>query len=70
MEVPDPIAGSIHVAGKMIKFSRTPMVVGSTPMVGEHTEEVLRDVLGYSGERIRALEESGVVRRAEPSAVT
>jgi crotonobetainyl-CoA:carnitine CoA-transferase CaiB-like acyl-CoA transferase len=70
MEVPDPIAGSIHVAGKMIKFSRTPMVVGSTPMVGEHTEEVLRDVLGYSEERIRALEESGVVRRAEPSAVT
>ena len=70
MEVPDPIAGSIHVAGKMIKFSRTPMVVGSTPMVGEHTEEVLRDVLGYSGERIRALEESGVVRRAEPSAVS
>ena len=70
MEVPDPIAGSIHVAGKMIKFSRTPMVVGSTPMVGEHTEEVLRDVLGYSGERIRALEESGVVRRAEPSPVT
>ena len=70
MEVPDPIAGSIHVAGKMIKFSRTPMVVGSTPMVGEHTEEVLRDILGYSGERIRALEESGVVRRAEPSAVT
>ena len=70
MEVPDPIAGSIHVAGKMIKFSRTPMVVGSTPTVGEHTEEVLRDVLGYSGERIRALEESGVVRRAEPSAVS
>ena len=70
MEVPDPIAGSIHVAGKMIKFSRTPMVVGSTPMVGEHTEEVLRDILGYSGERIRALEESGVVRRAEPSPVT
>ena len=70
MEVPDPIAGSIHVAGKMIKFSRTPMVVGSTPTVGEHTEEVLRDILGYSGERIRALEESGVVRRAEPSAVS
>jgi crotonobetainyl-CoA:carnitine CoA-transferase CaiB-like acyl-CoA transferase len=70
MEVPDPIAGSIHVAGKMIKFSRTPMVVGSTPMVGEHTEEVLRDVLGYSEERIRALEESGVVRRGEPSAVS
>ena len=70
MEVPDPIAGSIHVAGKMIKFSRTPMVVGSTPMVGEHTEEVLRDVLGYSRERIRALEESGVVRRGEPSAVS
>ena len=70
VEVPDPIAGSIHVAGKMIKFSRTPMEVGSAPMVGEHTEEVLRDILGYTEQRIQALQDQGVVRCAEPSTVS
>ena len=69
VEVPDPVAGSIHVAGKMIKFSRTPMVVGSTPTVGQHTEEILSDVLGYTPERIQALEDDGIVSRAQPSAV-
>ena len=68
MEVPDPIAGKIHVAGKMIKFSRTPMVVGSAPVVGEHTREVLGDILGYSREKIQALQDEDVVRLAESAA--
>jgi crotonobetainyl-CoA:carnitine CoA-transferase CaiB-like acyl-CoA transferase len=61
VEVPDPIAGKIHVSGKYIKFSRTPMVVGSTPTIGEHTDEVLRDILGYPAERIEDLKTQGVV---------
>ena len=69
VEVPDPIAGSMYVAGKMIKFSRTPMVVGSAPTVGEHTEEVLGDILGYSQEQIRALQDQEVVRLAGPATV-
>ena len=63
VEVPDAAAGSIHVAGKMIKFSRTPVVVGSAPTVGEHTRYVLADVLGYSGDRLAALLEQCVVGR-------
>ena len=70
VEVPDPVAGSIHVTGKMVKFSRTPMVVGSAPAVGEHTEEVLRDILRYSPERIQALQDEGVVRAARPAVVS
>ena len=68
VEVPDPVAGSMYVAGKMIKFSRTPMVVGSTPIVGQHTEEVLKDLLGYSREKIQALRDDEIVR-VEESAV-
>jgi len=64
MEVPDPVAGSIHVTGKMIKFSRTPMVVGSAPLVGEHTEEILTGILGYSPERVQSLEDEAVIHRA------
>ena len=70
VEVPDPVAGSIHVTGKMIKFSRTPMVVGSAPVVGEHTEEILRDTLGYSRQRIDALRGQGVVHWTEPATVS
>ena len=70
VEVPDPIAGSIHVTGKMIKFSRTPMAVGSAPAVGEHTQEILRDTLGYSRQRINALRDHGVVLCAEPATVS
>ena len=69
VEVPDPVAGKIHVTGKMITFSRTPMVVGSAPTVGEHTEEVLREVLGYSSEQIDELQREEVVRLAEPAVV-
>lgn len=35
-------------------LSRTPAVVGSTPKVGEHNEEVLGGLLGYSSEEIAA----------------
>ena len=62
MEVPDPVAGTMWVTGKVIKFSRTPMVVGSTPLVGEHTTEVLRDILGYDDARVRALHEAEIVK--------
>lgn len=68
VEVPDPVAGKIHVTGKMIKLSRTPLVVGPAPTVGQHTGEVLRDILGYTPARIRSLEEDGVVRTASPVA--
>ena len=67
MEVPDPIAGTMWVTGKSIKFSRTPMVVGSAPVVGEHTTEILRDILGYDDGRIQALHDSEVVGSAAMS---
>ncbi|MEC7884427.1 MAG: CoA transferase [Chloroflexota bacterium] len=64
MEVPDPIAGKIHVAGKMIKFSRTEMIVGSTPTIGQHTEEILRDIAEYTEAEIEELDENNVVVRS------
>ena len=67
VEVPDAVAGTMFVTGKMVKFSRTPMVVGHTPTVGEHTEDLLRDVLGYSRERIESLEDQQVVRGIGPA---
>ena len=68
MEVPDPVAGTMWVTGKSVKFGRTTMVVGSTPLVGEHTTEILRDILGYGDDRIQTLHDAQVVRSAEMAA--
>lgn len=55
MEVPDPVAGTMWVSGKSIKFSRTPMVVGSAPTVGQHTREILQGIAGYSAAEVDGL---------------
>ena len=61
VEVPDFLAGSIAVSGDYWHFSRTPTVVGSTPQVGEHNDEVLGGLLGMSEEEIADLYERNVV---------
>ena len=71
VEVPDPIAGTMFVTGKMVKFSRTPMVVGPTPTIGQHTDSILTDVLGYSEAKIKGLRDETVVSSAgEPITTT
>jgi crotonobetainyl-CoA:carnitine CoA-transferase CaiB-like acyl-CoA transferase len=64
VEVPDFLAGSIAVSGDYWHFSRTPTVIGSTPQVGEHNEEVLSGLLGYTDEEIAALYQHNVVSTA------
>ena len=61
VEVPDPIAGRIHVSGKNIKLSRSEVVVGSAPLPGQHTAEILTSLLHYTPEEIRKLETEGAV---------
>ena len=61
VEVPDFLAGTIAVSGDFWHFSRTPAVVGSTPKVGEHNEEVLGGLLGYSEEEIATLYANDVI---------
>jgi crotonobetainyl-CoA:carnitine CoA-transferase CaiB-like acyl-CoA transferase len=62
VEVDDPIAGKIHVTGKIIKFSRSDVPVGTTPTVGQHNDEIMGDLLGMSGDEIDKLRTAGVVR--------
>jgi crotonobetainyl-CoA:carnitine CoA-transferase CaiB-like acyl-CoA transferase len=55
-------AGTVHFPGFPYKFSGTPAEVRlPPPTLGQHTQEVLRDVLGYSSEDIIVLREQGVV---------
>ncbi|PZC48008.1 MAG: CoA:oxalate CoA-transferase [Chloroflexi bacterium] len=61
VEVPDPIAGTIHVSGKLIKMSRSENVVGSAPMPGQHNQEIYGGLLGLSDEELEAMAEAGSV---------
>ena len=65
VEVPDFLAGTIAVSGDFWHFSRTPATVGSTPKVGEHTEEILGDLLGYSRDDIAKLYADGVIGKSD-----
>ena len=65
VEVPDFLAGSIAVSGDYWHFGRTPVVIGSTPKVGEHNEEVLCDILGYSQEDVAQFREEHVIGEAD-----
>jgi crotonobetainyl-CoA:carnitine CoA-transferase CaiB-like acyl-CoA transferase len=65
VEVPDFLAGTIAVSGDFWHFSRTPATVGSTPKVGEHNEEVLGDLLGYSRDDIAKLYADGVIGNSD-----
>jgi formyl-CoA transferase len=46
--------------GNPIKLSDSPTEVTRSPLLGEHTEEVLAQ-LGYSAEKIAALREDRVI---------
>jgi CoA:oxalate CoA-transferase len=60
--VHDRFLGDFDVPGFPMRFSKFPgQMPLDAPTLGEHNEVVLRDYLGYSPERIRALEADGVL---------
>jgi crotonobetainyl-CoA:carnitine CoA-transferase CaiB-like acyl-CoA transferase len=64
MEVraPHPAAGEVRMVANPMKFSATPITHDvAPPMLGQHTGEVLGEVLGMDARRIDALRARGVV---------
>jgi crotonobetainyl-CoA:carnitine CoA-transferase CaiB-like acyl-CoA transferase len=56
------ILGTIKVPGIPVQFSRTPGAVRSqAPEFGQHTEEVLLDICGYTWDEIQAMREQAVI---------
>jgi crotonobetainyl-CoA:carnitine CoA-transferase CaiB-like acyl-CoA transferase len=65
VDVDHPTAGRIRLPGIPVKFGGTPArVQGPPPNLGEHTEEILRDVLELSPAAIRELRASGALGAA------
>ena len=62
-EVTHPDAGTIPIANTPFRMSRSDAgIKGPPPSFGEHTRDVLHELLGMSDADVEALEERGVVR--------
>lgn len=57
-----PLAGNVRLVTSPLKLSVTPVRTDHVPpLLGEHTEQVLREVLGFDDERIAGLREQEVL---------
>ena len=64
VEVDQPGVGKMRIVGSPIRLSETPgEVYAPAPLLGQHSEEVLRTTLGYSAEDIRTLKDENVINR-------
>ncbi|MEM8731956.1 MAG: formyl-CoA transferase [Pseudomonadota bacterium] len=61
VDVEHPERGTYVSVGCPVKLSDSPVEVVRSPLLGEHTVEVLQDVLGYAGESLARVVESGAV---------
>jgi formyl-CoA transferase len=68
VEVGHPTRGTYLTVGNPIKLSDSNADVRRSPLLGEHTDEVLRDVLKYAEREIDAIKASGAISAAEKKA--
>ena len=62
VDVHHPIAGPHQIVGPPAKMSKTPGDIRkAAPLLSEHTEEVLRNLLAYDDEDINHLKDEGVI---------
>lgn len=61
LDFDDPDYGKVTLPGILVELSKTPgKVTRLAPQLGQHTEEVLMEVLGYSWDDIAKIREEGV----------
>ena len=61
VKVDHPERGEYLSVGCPIKLSDSDVEVERSPLLGEHTKEVLTEVLGYSGDELKRVVDSGAV---------
>jgi formyl-CoA transferase len=62
VEIDHPKAGKLKITGSHLKFSDTKVTIRQpSPLLGQHNREVLTQVLNLSEDRIKDLEEKGVI---------
>ena len=61
VEVDHPTRGKYVSVGNPVKLSDSPSEVKRSPLLGEHTDEILSEVLNYTEEEIKEIHASGAV---------
>ncbi|MBX8488852.1 CoA transferase [Pseudomonas cichorii] len=62
IEMPHALGGSVAQVASPIRLSETPVEYRrAPPLLGEHTQEVLQNILGLKAEEVLALREAGVL---------
>ncbi|HEV2162107.1 MAG TPA: formyl-CoA transferase [Stellaceae bacterium] len=68
VEVDHPKRGKYLTVGNPIKLSDSASDVKRSPLLGEHTDEILTKVLGYDDKKVREFKDSGALGGAKPMA--
>jgi formyl-CoA transferase len=68
VEVDHPTRGKYLTVGNPIKMSDSITEVKRSPLLGEHTEEILTKVLGYSADELAEIKNSGAITAPEKKA--
>ena len=66
VELDHPQRGKWLNVGMPIKLSDSPAEIERSPLLGEHTEEILRDVLGYGESKVQSLKDAGAFAKEPP----
>ena len=61
VEVDHPTRGKYISVGNPIKLSDSQTEVTRSPLLGEHTDEILRDVLGFNDNQVQEIRGSGAL---------
>ncbi len=62
LELPHALGGRVAQVASPIRLSETPVEYRrAPPLLGEHTSQVLQELLGMSGDEVAALKEAGVL---------
>jgi formyl-CoA transferase len=61
VEVEHPERGAYLTVGCPVKLSASPANVKRSPLLGEHNEEILKNILGYEDEELKLVMDSGAI---------
>ena len=61
VDMEHPVRGTVRLIGNPIKLSDSPTVEQPSPLLGQHSEEIYADILGYDAAKVADLRAAGVV---------
>lgn len=66
VDVDHPKRGTFTNVGCPLKLSDSPVEITPSPLLGEHTDEIMSSVLGYGSDRVKELRDGGAFSKSAP----